>query len=82
MIADHVGATPPRSRAGGKCVTGRLLDVLDDAERAALLTILADPRWDHAQIARMLAREGHGHVHQWSIGRHRRHGCLCREVST
>lgn len=63
--------------AGTPCMTGRLLDDLNDDDRAVLVDALdLDSGITHAQIARALVSQGH-RIGQHSIGRHRKGECAC-----
>lgn len=53
-----------------KCFTCKLLNTLPPGDREALAAALADSAYEHVQIAKALAAEGHP-IAASSIGRHR-----------
>lgn len=59
------------------CMTGALLDRLDDEDRVTLIAALRlDSGMTHAKIYRALDSQGHK-IGQHSIGRHRKGECAC-----
>lgn len=60
-----------------RCTVGKILDDLDEAERAGLETLLASGSgWNHEQIAEEIRTAGF-YVQASTVGRHRRNGCRC-----
>ncbi|MBN0040222.1 hypothetical protein JN535_08585 [Cellulosimicrobium cellulans] len=63
---------PPRS----VCSVAKILDTLDDNDRAWLNAVLEDPEETGAAIGRTLTRAGHP-IAGTTISRHRRGDCTC-----
>lgn len=73
-LADlHTPGTAPR---GGTCTVAKILDRLDDTDRAWLTAVLADPDEEAAAIGRTLTKAGHK-IAGTTIARHRRGDCKC-----
>lgn len=72
-LKDALAAARTQQR-NRKCLTCRLLAVLDDDDRAALTEALASDM-SSAAIARALLAEGH-EVRDQSVSRHRRGACV------
>jgi hypothetical protein len=72
--------TEGRKRPGPLCQVGRCLEVLNDADRAALQAILDDASVPSHRISSVLVRNGHS-VGLHAVIRHRRGyeggGCAC-----
>lgn len=75
-LADALAATKPR-KPGFQCKVSRLLDTLDDEDRAAIDGALADTgRFTAPMIVEALAAAGH-EMDEQAIRRHRTGKC-CR----
>lgn len=62
--------------ASSVCSVARILDALDDNDRAWLSIVLVDPEEQSAAIGRTLTRAGH-RIAGTTIARHRRGDCTC-----
>lgn len=69
----------PVTAKGPLCGMHLLMLDLSDDDRAALITVMDDPRWTHAAIERVLREEGH-RVGSQSVSRHRRGLCMCGKL--
>lgn len=76
-LADRLQSGPPTTMHGLPCSIGVLLDRLDDDERAALDTMMADQSWSAGGIADAVAKEGHGRLSHQMVRKHRRRECRC-----
>ncbi len=65
---------------GHKCVVGRMLDALPDADRKVLLAALDDIRFTGTEIHRAVIAEGF-RMSYMTLLRHRRGECFCNGSS-
>lgn len=72
LAAEVAALAVPRAR----CSLARVADSLDDADRADLRALLADPDVLGSLISRALIARGHN-VKPHTIQRHRRGMCAC-----
>lgn len=75
-LADKLANPPAGATTGLPCSIGALLDRLEDAERAALQTMLDDRSWSQTMIWETLKSEGYT-VGRQSVNRHRGNKCRC-----
>jgi TusA-related sulfurtransferase len=79
-LADTLGAVYDARPARMKCAVAKLLPQLEEADRAALLQVLADDNVMASRVSQWLAEHGH-HLPAITIRRHRRRlhgeGCSC-----
>jgi hypothetical protein len=65
-----------RKSQGLKCKVGRLLNELPDTDAREFGDILADPHYQHSQIARGMTALGHL-LREDAVMNHRRGECSC-----
>ncbi len=70
------GLKPPASRKGTTCTVTAFMD-LHPEERDALQSILGDPSWTGAEVARTLTSHFDFKVSSGAVLRHRRAECQC-----
>ena len=64
---------------GPACSVAATLEQLNDEDKAALETVLADKRWRSTDIAAQLQAEGIS-ISDSTLSRHRRGACKCRHL--
>lgn len=74
-FADRANAAQ-RHLKGGRCTAGLLIEGLDPAYRAEVLTALRDQTIYASTIASLLAEDGHV-IASETLNRHRRGRCNC-----
>jgi DNA-binding HxlR family transcriptional regulator len=77
-LAKAFSQGPPLIK-GPACSVAATLEQLNDEDKAALETVLADKRWRSTDIAAQLQAEGIS-ISDSTLSRHRRGACKCRHL--
>ncbi len=74
-LADIMAQEPPPMHRTA-CGVGKLLEDLDEADRAELTQVLASRALSTYLVDKIEAAYG-TRIPEWTLNRHRRGGCLC-----